>query len=197
MSGSAAEPQFALDDLLVRAGARIRGRGRADCPRCKRLRSVSFDESKGVYHCHGAACNFSGGIAKLARELGLARSLSQSEHEQLRRKHERADRAAKTLFQRVQAKRFGLLQRLRAVGRVELAAHEAGADHPNTWDWLARAYRERPHVLTELTMLENSKTGDLIRFLTAGPEQRAGMVNAVLTAGGVYDPRARFVEIPL
>jgi hypothetical protein len=186
-----------LTELLVRSGAIIRGRDRADCPRCKRPRAVSFDESKGVYHCHGAACDFSGGIAKLARELGLARALSRQEREQLDREHEEADRAARTVFERVQSERFGLLQRSRALGGADLAAHQPGADQPNTWDWLERVYRERPRILTELTILENCSANDLIRFLTAGPEQRAEIVNAVLMAGGVYDSRARFVEIPL
>ena len=66
---------FALTDLLTRAGAHIRGR-RADCPRCKRQRAVSFDESRGVYHCHGSGCEFSGGTVKLAREQGLVARLT-------------------------------------------------------------------------------------------------------------------------
>ncbi len=81
MSGTA-QP-FALTDLLTRAGARIRGR-RADCPKCKRQRTVSFDESRGVYHCHGAGCAFSGGAETLARELGLARQLGEAEYRELR-----------------------------------------------------------------------------------------------------------------
>ena len=70
---------FALTDLLTRAGAHIRGR-RADCPRCKRQRAVSFDESRGVYHCHGSGCDFSGGTVKLAREQGLAARLTAAEY---------------------------------------------------------------------------------------------------------------------
>jgi hypothetical protein len=76
---SATPQHFALTDLLTRAGARIRGR-RADCPRCKRHRTVSFDESRGVYHCHGGGCDFSGGAVRLARELGLTQQLSGAEY---------------------------------------------------------------------------------------------------------------------
>lgn len=188
---------FSLVELLAMAGALIRGRNRADCPWCKRKRTVSFDASRGVYHCHGEGCAFSGGIGTLARELGLARSLSPAEREQLRRQHERADHAARTLLHHVQARRFDLLRRLRALGRAELAAHQAGADQPTAWDLLARVYRERPHILTELMVLENCGAAGLIRFLTARPEQQARMMNTVVIAGGVCDSCARFVEIPL
>ena len=197
MSGTTAARQYALDDLLVKAGARIRGRGRADCPRCKRRRAISFDESRGVYHCHGQECDFSGGAGKLARELGLARTLSRQERERLHRQYGRADRAARALYQRVRARGFDLLQRLRALGRSELAAHQAGADRPTTWERLARVYRERPQILTELTVLENCRAADLILILTAGPEPREWMVDAVLMAGGFYNSRAQFVEILL
>jgi hypothetical protein len=197
VSGTAIAQQFALDDLLVRAGARIRGRGRADCPRCQRPRALSFDGSRGVYYCHGAGCDFSGGAVKLARELGLARPLCPGEREQLRRKEERADRAARALYARVHARRFELLNELRALSRLGLRAHEAGANHPATWGALALLYREWPGVAAELGVLENCSAADLIRFLSAAPELRARVLDGVLTAGGLYDSRARFVEILL
>ena len=62
---------LSVDAERTRTGARIRGNGRADCPRCKRQRAVSFDESRGIHYCHGAGCDFSGGSVKLAREQGL------------------------------------------------------------------------------------------------------------------------------
>src|SRR5208282_2380590 len=123
-----------LTDLLTRAGARIRGR-RADCPRCKRLRTVSFDESRGVYHCHGGGCDFSGGAVRLARELGIARQLSGAEYRELCQNQERADRAARELYGRVKARRLELSEQLRWLGRLEVLAHEAG-DHATTWDAL-------------------------------------------------------------
>lgn len=197
MSGTAITQQFALDDLLVIAGARIRGRGRADCPRCQRPRALSFDESRGVYHCHGSGCDFSGGAAKLARELGLSRPLGSAEREQFRWKQERADHAARTLYARVQARRFELLNELRALGRLGLLAHEAGANHPATWGALALLYREWPGVAAELRILENCGAADLIRFLSAAPGLREHAIDGVIKAGGFYDSRGRFVEILL
>ena len=164
---SGAAGAFALADLLTRTGARIRGRGRADCPRCKRQRAVSFDEARAVYHCHGAGCDFSGGAGTLARELGLARRVSRAEYREARENWERADRAARALYGRVQARRFDLLEHLRGLGRLELAAHRAGADHPATWDALALVYRESPVLLAELEILENRGAADVIRFLNA------------------------------
>lgn len=158
---------------------------------------MSVDLAQGLFNCHHAGCNFRGNALRLARELGLTRQLNRAEYRELCENRELADRAAQVVFECVQTQRFDLLQRLRALGRAELAATEAGGDRPTTWDSLAQIYRERPHILTELTVLENSTAGSLIRFLTAGPERRAQMVNAVLMAGGVCGSRARFVEISL
>ena len=176
--------EFALTDLLTRAGARIRGR-RADCPRCKRRRSVSFDESRGVYHCHGAGCDFSGWVVKLAREQGLARPLSHAERQRLHRDWERADRAARALYQRTKARRFELLEELQRLNHLELQAHEAGPDHPATWGALALLYGEEPAVLAELAILENRGAADLIRFLTADGAARESEIAGVIEHGGL------------
>ncbi len=194
---SATAQHLALADLLARTGARIRGRGRADCPKCKRQRSVSFEESRGVYHCHGQGCDFSGGAVKLARELGLARQLSGAEYRELRQNHELADRAARVLYKRVRARRFELLQELRELGRLELEAHEAGLGHAATWDTLALVYPERPALLAELTILEERSAADLIRFLTADAATRVQIVSEVVFAGGLHDGRGRFLELAL
>jgi hypothetical protein len=194
MTGTSTPQPFALDDLLVRAGARIRGRGRADCPRCKRRRAISFDKSKGVYRCHGAGCDFSGGSAKLARGLGLAPSLSQEEYGQLHRRYESADRAARGLYGRVRTRRLELCEDLRCLGRLGLRAHEAGMNHPAVWGALALIYRRRPRLTAELMILENCGVPNLIQFFSAGKEAKDRMTDSVLMAGGLYDSRARFVE---
>jgi hypothetical protein len=193
----AASQELALTELLSRAGARIRGRGRADCPRCKRHRTVSFDESKSVYYCHGAACDFSGSYATLARELGLARRLTAAEYRELRENRERADRGARDLYERVRARRFELLECVRRLGQLELSAHQAGADHPATWGALALVYRERPALLAELAILENSCAADLIRFLSASPKQRAEAIDEVLMRGGLYESHRKFLDLAL
>lgn len=184
-----------ITELLASAGAHIRSHGRADCPRCKRRRAVSFDVSKALYYCHGAGCDFSGGAEKLARELGLARRLSPGEREQFHRQYKRADHAARALYARVQTPRFELLEELRSLGRLETTVHSAGTDHPSTWDALALVHRGRPALLAELAILENCRAADLIRFVSASREQRAKVIDGVLMRGGLCDSRGRFVEV--
>jgi len=191
---SAVPQQFALTDLLTRVGARIRGR-RADCPRCKRQRGVSFDESRGVYHCHGAGCDFSGGCVKLARELGLARRLSGAEYRELRQNRERADRAARALYERVKARRFELLEELRGLGRLEAKADVAGVDHLATWDALALVYGRRPALLAEIAIHENCGAADLVQWFSVRPDTRERAIEGVLVRGGLMDAHGRFVEV--
>lgn len=190
---SATPQPFALTDLLARAGAHIRGR-RADCPRCKRQRTVSFDESRGVYHCHGGGCDFSGGAGKLARELGLARHLSASEYRELLQNRERANHAAVVLYERVRARRFELMEQLRGLGRLEFGAHTK-PNHPLTWDVLSMVYRERPAALAELTILENCGAADLLQWLGADKATRERVINRVIEHGGLYDHADKFVEV--
>jgi ribosomal protein L37AE/L43A len=185
----------ALTDLLTRAGARIYGNGRADCPRCKRPRAVSFDESRGVYFCHGAGCDFSGGTAKLAREQGLAKRLTPAEYREVCDNRERADRAARAIFERVRARRSELLDNLHALNRIEQGAHTVGSGSPDVWGALALVCRERPLILAELTILEDSPPTHLIRFLAMNPEDSKREVDRVLIRGGVFDARGRFAEV--
>lgn len=97
---------------------------------------------------------------------------------------------------RVQARRFELLEELRSLGRLAATALRFG-DDPSTWDALALANVKRPALLVELTILENCGAADLFRFLSAGPELRGQVIDSVLTAGGLYNSRAQFVEILL
>jgi len=191
---STAAAQHGLIDLLQRAGARIRG-NRADCPRCKRQRAVSLDESRGIYHCHGAACDFSGGTVKLAREQGLAARLTGAEYRELLQQRGRADRAARSLYERVRVRRFELLGYLRALGDLDSTAHRLGPDNPETWNALSAVYAERPAVLAELTILENADAADLLRFLSAEPEVREQVIDGVLMRVGLTDTYGRFVEV--
>jgi hypothetical protein len=156
---------------------------------------VSFDESKAVFHCHGAGCDFSGSYATLARELGLTRRPSAAEYHELRENRERANRAARDLYERVRARRFELLEHVRGLGQVELSAHQAGPDHHATWGALAFVYRERPAVLAELAILENWLAVDLLSFLAMSPPQRRGAINAVLEYGGVQYGPGHFLEL--
>jgi hypothetical protein len=156
---------------------------------------VSFDESKGVYHCHGAGCDFSGGAMRLARDLGLARQLSGAEYRELGQNRERANHAALVLYERVRARRFELMEELRGLGRLEVGAHEAGLDHPATWDALEIVYRDRLAILAELAILENCVAADLLRFLGADHVARGRVIASVIERGGLYDGGGKFIEV--
>ena len=186
--------QYDLTDLLERASARIRG-NRADCPWCGRKRSVSFDESKGVYHCHGAGCDFSGNTVKLAREQGLTTRLTAAEYHELCQKRELADRAARALYERVKARRFELLDYLHVLGDLEATAHRLGPDNPETWDALSAVYADRPAILAKLTILENAGAADLLRFLAANPETQKRVIDGVRMRGGLTDDSGKFVGV--
>jgi ribosomal protein L37AE/L43A len=189
-----ASAQYDLRALLEASGARIRGRNRADCPKCKRQRAVSFDESRGVYHCHEAGCNFSGGAGKLARELGLAQHLTAAGYRELRQEREQADRAARALYERMKARRFELLEELYTLNQLELGVHETGPENPATWDVLAQVYAERPGILAELAFLENSPAGKVLQFLNAKPAQWQAVSEAILLQGDMCDYAGKFVE---
>ncbi len=187
--------QPALVELLKMSGARTRGR-RADCPDCGSKRTVSVDESKDVFFCHHAGCGFHGGIATLRRRLGIERQwLPRGEYIRLQRGRERADRLALDLYERVKARRFKLLDELHSLNRLELLAHDAGPNNPESWGALARVYAERPGLLAELLILENSTAAALIRFLSADSEVRERAIAGVIESGGLWQCPGRFVEL--
>jgi len=60
---------YQLIDLLVQAGAQLRGPKRADCPRCGGRRTVAYTEE--TFFCHHGGCGWSGNVTTITRELGL------------------------------------------------------------------------------------------------------------------------------
>jgi hypothetical protein len=181
-----------MEELLAQTGARIRGRNRADCPDCKRLRAVSFDEAKRVYHCHGAECTFSGGIATLRQRLGIRREwLSREEYIRQQRERERAQVAKERLAAAVHRRCFQLRDEVHGLTELQLKAHRSGANHPATWDALALVYSQRPRLLAELEIMENATVAELVRFLTADAEIRAAAVSRVIS---LHDAAGMFSE---
>jgi hypothetical protein len=130
----------------------------------------------------------------LAKELGLYLRLSPAKYRELQQLREQADRAARTLYERVKARRLEIMEQLRNFGRIELGAHVAPT-HPLAWDDLAMVYSQRPAALAELTALENCGASDLFRFLTADNATRERAITRVIGRGGVYDPADKFVEV--
>lgn len=78
-----------------------------------------------------------------------------------------------------------MLEHFRWLGRLELSAHEAGADRPQTWSALAHVYRQRPAVLAELAILENCGAADLIRFFSAKVEEKSECDRRRVDAGRI------------
>lgn len=145
---------FGLADLLERAGARICSRGRADCPQCKRQRAVSFNESKGLYHCFGADCDFSGGLASL-RRLGIRQWLPRDEYIRQCQERERAERDRCRRYSLARRRWTESLDELHALNRLEQKAHDVGPDHPATWNALALVYREHREVEAALDYVDD------------------------------------------
>ena len=185
---------YSTRELLEQAGSRIRERNRADCPKCKGYRTVSFNERKGVYFCHHAGCDFSGTAEKLAYELGLAQRFTPAERQERNQNRKRADRAAHALYQQVQARRFELLDRLHTLCEMESTAHGSGPDNPQGWDAFRAVYAERPVILAELSVLENALVRDLL-VLFSNPQEHANMIDRVIVHGGLFDSEDKFVEV--
>ena len=187
---TAIQAEYDLPALLEQSGAHPRG-NRHDCPRCGGRRTLTHTDE--VFYCH--KCQWKGNTATLAKELGVYRPLPSTEYREVQQKRERADRAARTLYQHLTARRFELLEDLRGLGKLELSAHRAGADHPAAWSALALVYRERPTLLAQLAVLENWGAAHLVRFFAAGAEECADQIGHVLLAGGVTNWEGRFVNI--
>jgi ribosomal protein L37AE/L43A len=177
---------YGLADLLQRAGAQIRGRNRADCPRCGGRQTVSFTEE--LFCCHHAACDFKGNTFTLARELGLARRLSAAEGRALRLERERAEAAAEAFLVRIRGARVDLSALHIELLNLQDQAHEslkANHDDGAAWETLAYIYTELPRVRAELALLSEGTFGERIAWLEADEETRREMADKILLAGGL------------
>jgi ribosomal protein L37AE/L43A len=194
MSTTAVE--YGLMELLERAGCKLRGRNRVDCPRCGGRRTVSFTDE--LYCCHHAGCDFSGNAFTLARELGLARRLSPTEARALRLERERAEAAATAFLLRVRGARFGLGGLHIELLNLRDEAHErlkVNHDDETAWDALAYVYSELPRVRADLALLSEGTIGDRIAWLEADHEKRREMADRILQVGGVPTFDGKWVEV--
>jgi hypothetical protein len=181
--------QHDLPALLEQSGARARG-NRHDCPKCGGRRTVTHTAE--CFYCH--RCQWCGNVITLAKELGVYKRLTSAQSRELRHNRERADRAARHLYERVKARRFELLDRLHVLGGLESKAQGLGPDNPQTWNALSEVYAERPVILAELTIFENAPVAELLELLSAGAA-RGRMIDRVLSRGGLCDALGRFVEV--
>ena len=190
------QTQYDVPSLLVRAGATLRPRGRADCPRCGKRRTVSY--ATGVFNCHHTGCNFQGNTITLARELGLLKPLPPREAEELRRTRERARRAAEEVSYRLRERRLTLQEEHRQLLNIYYGGQERlkRDRDPKIGQILATyAKKQLRRVDAELAIVEGSPIPQRLRYLNANEGRQKGMVCAVIGVGGLEDANGRFVEV--
>ena len=191
-----AQTQYEMSELLRQAGATLRGRNRADCPRCAKKRTISYATE--VFTCHEGTCDFRGNVVTLAMELGLLKPLPPREAEQLRRTRERARQAAEEVSCRLREHRLVLQEEHRQLLDVLYGGQERlkRNHHPKIGQTLvgyARKHLRR--VRAELAIIEDSPMPQRLEFLNANEGRQKGMVCAVIVAGGLEDASGRFTEV--
>ncbi len=155
-----ATAQYEVSTLLEQAGALRRG-SRHDCPKCGGKRTVSHTPE--CFYCH--KCTWKGNVITLQKMLGIYRRLPSAQYRELCRNRQLAHEAAKRLYAEVHARELALREDIRSLGRLELAAHVAGPDHPATWGALALCYRRREPLLRELDTLENCSAAEAVAII--------------------------------
>lgn len=188
--------QYDVLELLRRAGATIRSRNRADCPRCGKRRAVSYATQ--VFHCHHTGCNFQGNAITLARDLGLLKPLSSRDAEKLKRTRDLARYAAEELSFRLRERRLPLQEEHRRMldilhgGEARLKRDQ---DPKIGQAIIAYAKRQLRKIRAQLAILEDSPMPQRLEFLNANEGRQKGMVCAVIAAGGVEDTSGKFIEV--
>jgi hypothetical protein len=153
--------------LLEMAGAKPPryGRGKWTCPDCQKP-TLGVNLQKAVFNCFHEGCPFHGGPVFLRKRLGIRRDwVPADEYRRQRQQRERAEDAARRLYEAVHARRTELLDWLRDLARLENAAHDAGMDQEQAWADLALVYRERPEIESELDFLESANAAELAEKL--------------------------------
>lgn len=160
---------LSFEELLLQAGVVRRGSGRGTCPDCHGKYTVSIDFKKEKFKCwnvyDGRECGFRGGDEVLKRRLGLYERLPPHEYalkmKQIKRDREQA--AAKEQSNRELS--IMMRSRLRQYDRMEMKAHERGAElmrrgrEPGRvqWDALDIVYRKRDQISEALDQIDGRK----------------------------------------
>ena len=184
-----ATAQYEISGLLEQAGANPRG-NRHDCPKCGGYRTVTHTAE--CFYCH--KCQWKGNGVSLAKELGLHERLPRAEYVRQRKVRERAKSEARNFLAACRAARLRACDDLRELARLELLAHEAGPDHPSTWDALEMVYRQRPVLTAEAVLFSEGAIADRRKYLEADAEERQRTVSEILLNGGTRDDAGKFIE---
>ena len=190
------QTQYNVPSLLVRTGATLRPRGRADCPQCGKRRTISHTEE--VFNCHEATCDFKGNAVTLGWELGLLKPLSPREAEELKRTRERARRAAEEVSYRLREHRLVLQEGHRQLLDILYGGQERlkrDRDQKTGKTLVGHARKHLRRVCAELAIVEDSPMSQRLEFLNANEGRQKGMVCAVIAAGGLEDANGRFIEL--
>ena len=197
-----------LADLLDRAGFRVRGNKRADCPSCPEHSRATVAFTGEVYFCH--RCKRTGNRESLARELGLLAIDNESvarrrrEAREAARLREVADRLRKSERRVLTLCRDNLLGlvALRRNAGARLVAIDAGAQErffqetECAWDALRFVADHEARASASYLVAAFASERDRAVF-SLHPEQRGVMVERVLENGGLRADRGRWVELVL
>ena len=193
---NASQTQYDISQLLMRAGATLRGNHRADCPKCGKRRTVSYATE--VFYCHHTGCNFQGNIITLARELGLLKPLSPREAQELGRTRERARRAAEQISYRLRERSMVLQAEHRELLDINYGGEarlKRDRDPRIGQTLVSYAQKQLRKIRAELAIIEDSPMLQRLEFLNANEGRQKGMVCTVIAAGGVEDASGRFTEV--
>ena len=199
-----------LPDLLDRAGFRVRGNKRADCPSCPGHSRATVAFAGEVYFCH--RCKRTGNRESLARELGLL--ATEHDHESVARRRKEAREAARLreVADRLRKSErrvltlcrdnlLGLVALRRNAGGRLVALHAGGAERFRgetelAWDALRFVAGHEARASASYLVAAFASERDRAVF-ALHPEQRGAMVERVLDDGGVRADRGRWVELVL
>ena len=191
---SIAETQYTLPDLLVLAGARLVEDRRADCPQCRRKRSLSHNQE--VFFCHG--CNCKGNAFTLARALGLTKPVSKEEGRALRKSRDKARRAAEWVTERIRVRRqelYGLYRDLLDIYYASVMRLSKNRQDEIGWSCLKYFYKQISTVRAQLAQLEDAPPLERLAFLNADEGGQKGMISEVIACGGLSAADGMFIEV--
>ena len=190
------DSQYDLRELLERAGARLVGPNRADCPRCSGKRTVSYHGE--LFCCHYAGCRFKGNSFALARKLGLARRLSPYEVRDCRHVRDIAKKAAHYAYAKIKSRRWELYEMHRSLAHILSGTQRRLRQEPESelaWSALAFVHDELPKVRAELLLLETAPIRERLAFLEASQSERRRAVDRAVFQGGILDSKGRILEL--
>jgi len=197
-----------LRDLLVRAGFRVCGYKRADCPSCSGQSRATVAFTEEVYFCH--RCKRAGNRGALARGLGLLPTDPESAAR--RRNEARKNAKLQVLAARLKTAENAVLTlsrvnlqelvHLRRNAGMRLSVLHAGAHERFLGEselcWQVLRFVADHEARASATYLVAAFSSERDRALFAlSPDQRALIVDRVLEEGGLRADRGRWVELVL